>query len=471
MAKRLFLKLGILLLNSAVLVFGMVLGGGIILHNARKAVEAEMRSSTELAKRLVIMLLDQADATLSQTLTREMQGALHKQRHVRVILEPTENDRDRIADIQEQLPDVPAWFVRLTYPKQPIRHQVRIRDSSDGGHIVIEADPADEIQEVWEDVRKLWALGVGVFFLVGVLLHLMLWFGLRPLDNLLLAFERLEQEDFGIRLKEDGVLEIVRINRKFNQLAKVLHRSRADNRLLTTKLVNLQEEERRQIARELHDEMAPLLFNVQVHASAAAQMLGDARKEITTCLQSINDTASKLQERVRMLLRHLRPIELDGFSFEDALKDLIESWRRKGLSIEWKFERSDNTDGLTEPIKITVYRILQECLTNIARHANAQSVSAYVGLSVRTDSDPTSLQAKDQPSREPMLRVCVEDDGKGIQAGTQLGLGLIGMRERVQVFGGSLELINNKNKQGLHVQATIPLGHFDSFGVPAFTGT
>lgn len=158
-----------------------------------------------------------------------------------------------------------------------------------------------------------------------------------------------------------------------------------------------------------------------------------------------------------MLLRHLRPIELDGLSFEDALKDLIESWRRKGLSIEWKFERSDNTDGLTEPIKITVYRILQECLTNIARHANAQSVSAYVGLSVRADSDPTSLQAKDQSPREPMLRVCVEDDGKGIQAGTQLGLGLIGMRERVQAFGGSLELINNKNKQGLHVQASIPL--------------
>ncbi len=455
MAKRLSLKLGILLLNSTVLVFGMALGGGIILHNAREAVEAEMRSSTELAKRLVVMLLGQADATVSQTLTREIQAVLHKHRHVRVMLGPTTNVRDRVAGNQEQIPEVPAWFVRLMYPEHPILHEVR--DSAATGPIVIEADPADEIREVWEDVRQLSILGAGVFVLVGVLLHLTLWFGLRPLDSLLVAFKRLEREDFDIRLNEGEVLEIARINRKFNQLAEVLEQSKADNRLLTTKLVNMQEEERREMARELHDEMAPLLFNVQVHASALGQMLGDGEKEISAHLQWITETASKLQERVRFLLRQLRPIELDELPFEDALKDLVESWRRKGLSMEWRVEGFNEIDALGEPIKITVYRILQECLTNVARHANAQNVTAYVGWATQSEVNRPILRARKQTIREAMIRVWVEDDGKGIPDGAQLGLGLIGMRERVQALGGRLELINNEYKQGLRVEASIPI--------------
>jgi len=322
---------------------------------------------------------------------------------------------------------------------------------------VIEADPADEIREVWKDVRQLSILGAGVFVLIGALLYITLWFGLRPLDSLLVAFKRLEKEDFDVRLNKGEVLEIARINRKFNQLAEVLEQSKADNRLLTTKLVNMQEEERREMARELHDEMAPLLFNVQVHASALGQMLGDGEKETSAHLQWINETASKLQQRVRFLLRQLRPIELDELSFEDALKDLVESWRRKGLSMEWQVEGFNEIDALGEPIKIAVYRVLQECLTNVARHANAQNVTAYVGWSTQGEVDRPILQARKQTIREAMIRVCVEDDGKGIPEGAQPGLGLIGMRERVQALGGRLELINSENKKGLRVEASIPL--------------
>ncbi|MGH8606765.1 MAG: histidine kinase, partial [Gammaproteobacteria bacterium] len=287
--------------------------------------------------------------------------------------------------------------------------------------------------------------------------HFMLWYGLRPLDNLRVAFGRLEQGNFGVRLNEEEVMEIARINEKFNQLAKVLEQSKADNRLLTTKLINMQEEERRQIARELHDEMAPLLFNVQVHTSSVTQVLGDTQKEISVRLQSINDTASRLQERVRLLLRQLRPIELDGLSLEDALKDLIDSWRSKGLSIECTLEGFDQVDALGESVKITIYRIVQECLTNVARHANAQNVTAYAGLLTKDQGSPG--KAREKITHEPIIHVCVEDDGQGIREGTPLGLGLVGMRERVEALGGWLELsnIHSKDNRGLRVEATIPL--------------
>lgn len=453
--KYLSLKLRILCLIGAVLLFGMLLASGIILHNAREAVKAEMLSSTELARHLVNGLLIQSSTSSLHAVAGEIHTILHKQRHVRFIPEPAANDRDRVADTERQIPDVPVWFVRLMHPQQPIRHEIRI--SGDPGSIAIEADPADEIQEVWEDVRQLSVLGAGVFFLVGALLYLTLWYGLRPLDNLRVAFGRLEEGDFGVRLNEEGVVEIARINGKFNQLAKVLEQSKADNRLLTTKLINMQEEERRQIARELHDEMAPLLFNVQVHTSSVTQVLGDAQKEISVSLHSINDTASKLQERVRLLLRQLRPVELDGLSLDDALKDLIDSWRSKGLSIQCTLEGFDKVDALGEPVKITVYRILQECLTNIARHANAQNATAYVGLLAKDQGG--LAQAKETITREPIIRVWVEDDGQGLPEGAPLGLGLVGMRERVEALGGWLELSNNhsQDNHGLRVEATIPL--------------
>lgn len=233
MAKRLSLKLRILFLSSAVLLLAMLFAGGIILHNAQEAVKAEHR----VAKRLVMMLADRSGMRSPQAVRTEIQAVLHKHRHVRVILEPTTNVRDRVADTQEQIPNVPAWFVRLMYPEHPILHQVR--DSAATGPIVIEADPTDEIREVWEEVRQLSLSGAGVFVLVGALLYITLWFGLRPLDNLLVAFKRLEREDFDVRLNEGEVLEIACINRKFNQLAEVLEQSKADNRLLTTKLVNM----------------------------------------------------------------------------------------------------------------------------------------------------------------------------------------------------------------------------------------
>ena len=105
----------------------------------------------------------------------------------------------------------------------------------------------------------------------------------------------------------------------------------------------------------------------------------------------------------------------------------------------------------------TIYRILQECLTNIGRHANAQNVTAYVGLLVKDQGGPA--QAKEKITPEPIIRVWVEDDGQGIPEGASLGLGLVGMRERVEALGGWLELRNNhsKDNHGLRVEATVPL--------------
>jgi two-component system sensor histidine kinase UhpB len=131
--------------------------------------------------------------------------------------------------------------------------------------VVLQADPSDEIREVWQDVRVLMVIAAAMCLCVAGLVYLGLARGLRPLADLHAAFERLEAGNFETRVQERAVMELKRIHQKFNRMAEVLRSTRERERVLASHLVDLQEAERRSLARELHDDMAPLLFTISVH--------------------------------------------------------------------------------------------------------------------------------------------------------------------------------------------------------------
>jgi len=294
-------------------------------------------------------------------------------------------------------------------------------------------------------------IAAGTFLLVCGLVYLGLRRGLRPLDDLVAAFEKLERDDFSVRVSEEAAPELSRIHRRFNHMAEVLGQARQQNQLLANHLVNVQEEERRHLAREIHDDVAPHLFGVKVHSSTIHTLVEQQRyAEVAGQLRAIDDTVGQLQTQVRAILKRLRPPTLDELGLEEALSDLVEGWRMRCADTHWTLEITGPLAELDDILQITTYRVVQECLTNIARHADAHH--AFVNIAIV----PETCLREAQPGATEAIEILVRDDGRGMSQDTRPGLGMTGLQERVQALGGVVTL-SRLGGQGLCMLARIPI--------------
>ena len=255
-------------------------------------------------------------------------------------------------------------------------------------------------------------------------------------------------------MPEGAVPELDRIHKRFNQMAGVLCSTRDRERTLASHLVDVQEAERRGLARELHDDLAPLLFTASVYLTTIQNHLQSRRYgDIPESLVAIEHTVAELQGRIRAMLRRLRPQGLDELGLDQALRDLVKTWRSRQSQTDWTIEMSGLRDDLDDTLRVTIYRIVQECLTNVARHAGARQASVRVAVV------PAGEAIVDTPRlavcRPRMVEIQVKDNGKGMGPEVAFGLGLTGIEERVQALGGALTL-TKRHPQGLCVRAWIP---------------
>ena len=205
------------------------------------------------------------------------------------------------------------------------------------------------------------------------------------------------------------------------QLAEAL----GENRRLSQRYLKVQEEERRFLARELHDEFGQSLNAIKVDAVNIRDAALDS-VEVRRSAQAIIDVSSKVYEVVRTLLRQLRPVALDELGLATAVQYFVEEWRRRHQDVDCALSIEGDLDGLDEDINITAYRFVQECLTNVARHAHAGRVRVVL--------------RKEAIDKVPTLALTIEDDGCGVDPTTRRnGLGLIGLRERIESLGGRFE--------------------------------
>jgi len=198
----------------------------------------------------------------------------------------------------------------------------------------------------------------------------------------------------------------------------------AQNHRLAQQLIALQESERRRIARELHDEFGQCCVAIKVDAALIARDAALHPAQAQMGAKRISDTADHLQGVLRGMLTRLRPIGLDDLGLVSSLQLLVENWEaRHGIAC--RFQASGALDALEESCTMTLYRSVQEGLTNIAKHAQASQASVSL--------------AQTAGNREITLTVC--DNGVGLQPDrVQTGLGIVGMRERVSALGGRLAL-------------------------------
>jgi PAS domain S-box-containing protein len=214
------------------------------------------------------------------------------------------------------------------------------------------------------------------------------------------------------------------------------------NRKLTRNLFVVQEEERRYLARELHDELGQWFTAIQ----AEAQVICNIAKHVPQIHESalaISSSASAVHEVIRGMLRRLRPSLLDELGLADSLRELQRQWCHSHPDIICEFKLDDSLDRLGEERNITIYRLVQESLNNIASYAHAHRVTVSVGLEQAGDSS--------------ILVLRVEDDGKGFDSkNVRAGIGLLGMRERVIAAGGEFS-IDSMPGQGTKIFAWLPL--------------
>ena len=212
-----------------------------------------------------------------------------------------------------------------------------------------------------------------------------------------------------------------------------------ENRMLSQRSMQVQEEERRNLARELHDELGQSINAIKVDAVNIRDH-SQAQPDIHTSAVAIIEVSNQVYDVVRSLMQRLRPVALDDLGLRSAVQYGVEQWQRRHAGVRCKFDAQGELDGLSEKVNITLYRLVQECLTNVAKHADAGRVS----IALKRDGD--------------RVRFDFEDDGKGFDPSERKqGLGLIGLRERVESLDGKFELVSAPGS-GVRIKAVIPAG-------------
>ncbi len=210
------------------------------------------------------------------------------------------------------------------------------------------------------------------------------------------------------------------------------HKSDLLQRLYTAK-----EDERLALARELHDEMGQTSTAIRTEV-AVLQRIGRLHPEANESVKRIAESAQHLSQMTRQMLHRLRPPALDSMGLEQALMSLCDNWQQNAQTL-CEFKVPTLPEGLNDYACVTVYRIVQEALTNVTRHANAKHLRVELTL----DSQGLNLN--------------IEDDGQGM-ADTQAvhqGFGLLGMQERVASVAGRMS-ISSKLGQGVRLAIQIP---------------
>jgi signal transduction histidine kinase len=246
---------------------------------------------------------------------------------------------------------------------------------------------------------------------------------------------------FGIALFGGLVLAIattaltLRLEREVERRLKETIEARADLQGLSARLVRAQEDERRTLARELHDEVGQSLSAIMMEASSAGAAADT--DGIRDRLSSIESMAEKTLNIVRDLALLLRPSMLDDFGLVPALNwHAREMSKRTGLNV--RIAADEISDDLPDEHKTCIYRVVQEALNNAARHANARNLQVVV----KNEGD--------------WVVFSVRDDGSGFDKRFVRGLGLLGMEERVRRLGGELR-IDSEMGRGTTISADLPL--------------
>ncbi|HIL93084.1 MAG TPA: hypothetical protein EYG50_10180 [Cycloclasticus sp.] len=402
------LRLRLNLIIIIICLLGLFLGGAIIVINARTSVYEEVLSSLSLAQRLL------GDDSVGEQLS-----TLENIRHLKISVVSSDNiGRLKLSERDEVL-GVPALFVQFVYPDvDQLSMRLNLKNIDQSFQLL--ADPSDEITEAWDETLIFIAIFLLLMVFISVCVFIIIGRALRPVNNIMSAIEGIEGGHLDTRLAEVDLPEFNKISQGINHLCEKLSSSTEENRRMHKQSLNVRELERRYLARELHDEMGQSLSAIKA-LSVSVKQSKQVDKESLTKIESICD---RLFVVIRNRMRQLSPPLLAEFGLTVSINELVDEWQG---AADVMLTLDDNLDELADQNSIHLYRIIQEALTNVLKHAEAGQVSIQI----------TSYEQSD----DTCLFMSIKDDGVGFNPSTvKWGGGLVSIKERVDSLGGDLNI-------------------------------
>ncbi|NCA27623.1 MAG: HAMP domain-containing protein, partial [Methylophilaceae bacterium] len=319
-------------------------------------------------------------------------------------------DSNQISDAQAPQNAAPAWFQRLLSKLSPQwEPSVRLLEYQGMvlGKLVITPDPSYEYAEKWKQIADLLKLVLIFFVAVNLMVIWAVSQALKPTAKILDALNELENGNLAARLPSFKLPELARIGEKFNHMVETLQRSIQRNHKLTQQLITLQEEERKALARDLHDEFGQCLTAINTDANVVLKASDKKYPELKESAVAIAQLSKHLIDMVSGLLQQLRPGILDELGLKPALLDLVDTWKSRHKNIHCEIKISGIDHNPEETVSVAIYRLVQESLTNVARHANASQVEVEI----------YALTAQSKSG----LQIHVRDNGSGFDASHTTG--------------------------------------------------
>ncbi len=424
-----------ILLNSLVI---LLLGGSIAIWQARNAVSNEVDSSIKLALQLIKISVGTTQSKETDWIYRL--STLEQTRHLKIQLKKPSGEiinisRHSLAVEQQDTP--PDWFINLVVSDYPeAEYQITTFDS----HILtllIEANPMDEMTEVWHESIAFFSTILALVFLTFLSVHLVFNKTIQTIQRIVEHLRVIEKGEYHHKLPDFSTLEYDSIAKAINQLNDALNNTQKQNQALTQHSLEIQEEERQRLSQELHDEFGQSLTAIKVMAVTAGHEKSDT-KAITHSMVEICD---HLMTVVRSMMKELHPLILTELGLKATLEDLVSHWEARLPSSSFSLQVDDAVDNLDKTVIIQVFRVIQESITNIIRHANATHTSISLNFNPAFNT----------------LTLLIEDNGNGCDlTKISAGFGLQGMAERIKLLGGEFN-IHSYPGEGMQIKAQIPM--------------
>jgi two-component system sensor histidine kinase UhpB len=433
------LRFRLISLVCIVLLISLALGAGIAYSNASRSVRTEMRAALLVGRQTVETAIERLQGVPNPARDiDEVVASFKGNRHLRVRLSGEAAAFATPAAEKAILGGVPRWFVGVI-GVTPETERIPVTISGrDYGMIVLETDPYNETLEVWNEFTDSLVTLTIFGGLTILLIYAFVGRILRPLDRLAAALEEIGGGRYRTRISGRLAPELARLRDSFNRMAARLAESDAENRRLAEQLLTLQEQERAELARDLHDEVSPYLFAIGADAATASRFLRESRiGEADENVRSIADAVRHMQRQVRRMLGRLRPIGLAEFGLREAIENLVAFWRRRRPEIRYEVTISPQCENVGDLLGTTICRVVQEALSNAVRHAGPD----LVAISIERHGGE--------------IRVTITDDGPGMREPSRRGYGLVGIDERVKAIGGGLTF-SNKSGEGFTLMAILP---------------
>lgn len=440
------LRLRLILMITLVLLTTLAAGSFLLYWHALRKVETEMNAAIQVGSRIAANATGSGEEVTNprrrmELLVRDFNG----DRHLRAVLIDASNMVVISSTLRPPEEPAPRWLYNLL-EGDPKTVPVKLPALFSGyGTVMLQTDSQNEVGEVWNDAKLYILIFVMFCGFALAFLYFALGRALSPLRELMAAFERIGSGDYRTRVAVRQPLEIAQLAFGFNQMAGRLEEMEHQNFRLGEQLETVQEEERAELARNLHDEVSPLLFSVDVDAMTARELAcGLQANGIVERTESIQRAVADLQMNVKGILGRLRPAGLAALSLKSSIENIVSFWRARHPGVVFQAEIPDRSWG--PRLESAVLSIVREALNNAVKHARPRNV--WVRVSEGTGSRLT-------------VEIC--DDGGGLPETTPAGgFGILGMMERASLAGGTLSVENLQKPAGVMVKAQLPLPNIEA---------